>query len=438
MKKGSNHKTPFFIVILFFWVANLSVLAYGIERFPPPDFEETNHQLPGTTTPAPRANILEYVDAAVLFVCLVLAAYLVLKKRNRKWIFGLMIFSLVYFGFYRQGCICSIGAIGNVTLTLFASDYVLPLSALLFFVLPLVFALFFGRVFCGAVCPLGAIQDAVLLKPVKVPGWLESSLRMLAYIYLGLAVLFAAVGNSFIICRYDPFVSFFRLSGSANMLIIGGCFLVIGIFVGRVYCRFLCPYGVILRFFSRFSRWRITITPDECIQCRLCEDSCPFGAINEPVEQWPRQTYEKSKKRLVYLLVLLPVIVLVTGFVFHLASGAMSRIHPTVQLAERIYQEENSLVKGTTDASLAYRSQQGDIQKLYDEVAVIQARFSTGSWFVGFFVGLVSVLKLIENTLRNTKSDYEPDKGGCLACGRCFECCPQEQQRIKELKGILN
>jgi hypothetical protein len=49
----------------------------------------------------------------------------------------------------------------------------------------------------------------VLIRPVAVPGWLESGLRLFAYAYLGAAVLFAATGSAFIICRYDPFVGFF-------------------------------------------------------------------------------------------------------------------------------------------------------------------------------------------------------------------------------------
>ena len=131
-------------------------------------------------------------------------AYLVHTKRRRLYVFLLMLCSLIYFGFYRKGCVCAIGAIQNVSLGFFDASYAIPLSVLAFFLLPLVFTLFFGRVFCGGVCPLGAIQDLFLIKPIPVPFWLRQALSLLAYLYLGAAVLFAAMGSAFIICEYDP------------------------------------------------------------------------------------------------------------------------------------------------------------------------------------------------------------------------------------------
>jgi len=104
---------------------------------------------------------------------------------------------------------------------LFNPAYVIPVSVIVFFVVPLVFALFYGRTFCAAVCPLGAIQDAFILKPTSVPEWLASLLGVFPYVYLGLAVLFAATGAGFIICQYDPFIGFFRFGADFNMVIFG-------------------------------------------------------------------------------------------------------------------------------------------------------------------------------------------------------------------------
>ena len=408
----------------------LGAVASGLERFPPPQFE-TDYVRPTTTTPQPEQDIREYVAAGVLIAALLLAAYLVLKKRSRKAIFALMMFSLIVFGFIRKGCVCSVGSVQNIVLTGFDPTYVVPIVVLVFFTAPLVVTLFFGRVFCGAVCPLGAIQDAVLIHPIKVPGWLESGLRLLAYIYLGAAVLFAALGAAFIICQYDPFVGFFRFGGNWNILVLGACLLLIGLFVGRPYCRFLCPYGVVLRQLSRLSKWRVTITPNDCVKCRLCEDACPFGAIRAPTEQWPGKEYKVAKLRLAFLLVLFPVLVAAGGWGGYLLRESFARMHPHVRLAERVSLEEAGRVQGTTDASDAFRTTGRSNQELYDEAARISDRFAVGSILFGAFVGFIVGGKLLTLSVRRRRSGYEADRASCFACGRCYEYCPKEHERLK-------
>ncbi len=85
----------------------------------------------------------------------------------------------VYFGFYRRGCICSVGAIQNVVLGLVNPQYSVSFGVIAIFFMPLLVALFCGRVFCSGVCPLGAIQDLALLRPLKVPVKLDRALRWL-------------------------------------------------------------------------------------------------------------------------------------------------------------------------------------------------------------------------------------------------------------------
>jgi len=408
-----------------------SGVASALERFPPPEFE-SGYEFPSTTTPHPQQDIYEYIDTFVLLAALGISSYLVLKKRSRRAIFILMVFSLLYFGFWRKGCVCPIGATQNIVLSIFDHSYAVAIA--FFFLLPLVFALFFGRVFCAAVCPLGAIQDLVLLRPVSVPNWLESGLRMFAYVYLAAAVLFAATGSAFLICRYDPFVAFFRLNGNLNVLIIGTCLLLISVFIGRPYCRFICPYGILLRQLSRLSKWRVTITPDECIQCRLCEDSCPYGAIRRPSVNWPATEYGRGKKRLAVLLVLLPILMILCGWSGSSLRKVTSRMHPTVRLAERIYLEDAGKVEDTTDASLAFRATGKETGTLYEEALNIRANFGLGGWFFGGFVGLMIGLKLITVSIWRQRTDYEAGRASCLACGRCFRYCPMERARLKKTK----
>ena len=128
----------------------LLVLSQVQERFPKPDFQSDYIQ-PDLLTPGPRAMALEYMDIFMLVAALSLATYFAHKQRSRRNIFLLMVFALAYFGFYRKGCVCSVGAIQNVSLALFNPAYVIPVSVIVFFVLPLVFALFYGRTFCAAV-----------------------------------------------------------------------------------------------------------------------------------------------------------------------------------------------------------------------------------------------------------------------------------------------
>lgn len=366
----------------------------------------------------------EFMDVGVLIGALFLTSWLALKKRSRQGILWVSVFSLAYFGFYRQGCICSVGSVQNISLGLFNDNYSVPLSALLFFVIPLGFALFSGRVFCAGVCPLGAIQELTGFKPVRINKAVDSFLATIPFIYLGLAILFSATGSQFIICRYDPFVGIFRLDAPYTMIIFGSLLLITGIFVNRPYCRYLCPYGVLQNIFSRFSSKHLTITPAECTDCRLCEESCPYDAILPSDNAIAHERAEVSRKRFLLYFLLIPVMAVAGALILYNLSPALSHVNSEIRLAREIRAEIDGRQEAVSQSAIKFKESGRTEQELFADELLILNRFSKGAPWVGAFLGLSLGIGLFASTIRKRRTEYKPHQGKCFSCGKCFRYCP--------------
>lgn len=417
---------PYIIfVILLFW----HIILVAQDRFPRPEFE-SGYVYATNQLPAQRAVWLQYLDVTVLIGALALTTWLALKKRSRQGLIWMSVFSLAYFGFYRQGCICAVGSVQNVSLALFNQSYTIPLTALLFFIIPLLFALAYGRVFCAGVCPLGAIQELTGISPLKIPKGAEISLAAVPFIYLALAVIFSATNSQFLICRYDPFVGIFRLDAPFTMIIFGILLLLAGIFVNRPYCRYLCPYGVLLKVFSGFAGKHLTITPAECTNCRLCEGACPYDAIIPSDIVLNKEPAEISRKRFIINLLLVPVFAAAGGILLYNLAPALAGVNQDVRLAREIRLEKESGIEAVSKAAVAFKESGNTEADLFANEITILGDFRKASPWAGVFLGLSLGGGLLSFSVRNRREGYKPDQGNCYSCGRCFKYCPVKIKTI--------
>ncbi|MDR2969163.1 MAG: 4Fe-4S binding protein [Tannerellaceae bacterium] len=406
------------LLLLFFGQAGAQ------NRFPKPDFE-SGYQYPEITYPAPAETVWITVDIILLVLLMGIVAWAVLKRRTRKPIVWVSVISVAYFGFFRSGCVCSIGSIQNVSLALVDNTYILPVSVWLFFILPILFAFLFGRVFCAGVCPFGALQELVNLKNYKLPKPLTIALGMIPWFYLIFAILYAVTRSSFIVCRFDPFIGIFRLGGDIGLILFGVLLLVAAIFTGRPFCRFICPYGALLSLFSRVSIWKIGLTGKSCINCELCHNACPVDALRPPCRNKVKESRAQGVQRIINYAIILPVMISVGAFLMRSVSGDLSRANKDVRLYDMVMLHEADPQDVLSIDLETFYGQGGTVEALTATYQGIQADFKLYATIAGALIGFVIGITLIGLSVKRTREQYDINGANCVACGKCFGYCPQ-------------
>ncbi|MBN1653384.1 MAG: 4Fe-4S binding protein [Deltaproteobacteria bacterium] len=150
----------------------------------------------------------------------------------------------------------------------------------------LLLALAFGQLYCGYLCPFGALQELIgRLGFMRKPNREGGRLRALKYWILAFSLLLFFLSRSEKVSAFDPLQTAFRLSYTgwtlALLAIIAGFSLV----YFRFFCRYLCPAGAFLALFNRiglalrFARPKAYSDCDlgvrsrsqlDCIQCNRC------------------------------------------------------------------------------------------------------------------------------------------------------------------------
>ncbi len=405
---------------------NGKLLLVAVSRFPRPEFE-SGYQYPEQQYAVPYESLWNIVDIVLLVVLMCFITWAAYKKRTRGPIIITSLISVAYFGFFREGCVCSIGSIQNIALAMVDDTYHLPLIVLLFFLLPIIFAFLFGRVFCAGVCPFGAIQELLNVKNFRISKSVSAALSVIPWLYLFFALLYALTRSRFIICQFDPFIGIFRLGGDFGLITFGGILLVMSIFTGRPFCRFLCPYGALLSLFSSVSIWRIKITEKSCVNCQLCHNSCPVDAVLPPHKHKIEKDHVQGVMRILKYAVVLPLLMLLGALLMRMSSTQLSYANKEVRLYDLVQIQEQHPDNEMLPEVEAFYAQGRTFEELQQNYDAVQADFMFYGTIAGALMGLVIALKLISLSVKRSRKEYEIDHKNCVACGKCFSYCPQNK-----------
>jgi NosR/NirI family nitrous oxide reductase transcriptional regulator len=213
---------------------------------------------------------------------------------------GFLLWTLVWLGWYAGAQLTIVNLITYIhtLVTDLRWDYLLadPLIAILS-AFTLVGLFLWGRaVFCGWLCPFGALQELVndaarwlRIPQLTIPSALHERLIAVKYLlFLGLVIVsFISWDLAMTGTEIEPFKVAIILRFMTEWPMVAYALALIGasLFVERFYCRFACPLGGGLSILGRVRMFNWLHRHPECgSRCHHCEAVCPVGAIKKSGE----------------------------------------------------------------------------------------------------------------------------------------------------------
>ncbi|MCY1325657.1 ferredoxin-type protein, NapH/MauN family [compost metagenome] len=209
---------------------------------------------------------------------------------------GYLLFTLVYIGWY------CLGQLSVVNVLTFVHSLFEGFRWELFLIDPVLFILWtftaasillWGRgVFCGWLCPFGALQELLneAARKLKVPQFelpFAVHERLWAIKYIVLLVLFGlsleSLSTAEQVAEVEPFKTAITLHFDRQWWFVAyvAVLLIVNLFSRKVYCRYVCPLGAALAIPGKARLFDWLKRRKECGQpCQLCARECEIQAIH--------------------------------------------------------------------------------------------------------------------------------------------------------------
>ncbi|MBI4680922.1 MAG: 4Fe-4S binding protein [Nitrospirae bacterium] len=243
-------------------------------------------KIPVKSEEAKKAHGTGWITYLLLF-SLVIVFYFVTRK-SKKFLRARdisLILSILVIGLYLSSPF-SILHVFNLVL-LRPSSSMLWLIILASTIISIIIA---GRLYCGWLCPFGALSELIGRLPFKkwlIPVETDDRWRDLKYILLGAAAFVVFISKRVEFGNYEAYVTLFSFHGNYLAWSLVVITLLANLKVERFWCRYLCPVAALTGMLSR----KDTGYPSrndcpmgnkpmplisECIRCNRCYKNSPL------------------------------------------------------------------------------------------------------------------------------------------------------------------
>ena len=199
--------------------------------------------------------------------------------RNFRGVFLLL--SIAILGFYKGACPCPISSMQNLVLAGLGTE--VPWQSMVWFLGLIPVTFLFGRVYCGWICHLGALQEFIFL-PAKIKllqgTKAQKIMRFIRIVFLVALIIQLFVTRTNIFKHYDPFKTAFNLIATNTLSwILFGLTMISSVFIYRPFCKTVCPVGLILGWVNKIPGASVIGNNGSCTGCKTCDNQCRIRAI---------------------------------------------------------------------------------------------------------------------------------------------------------------